>query len=143
MVTFTDSRASNLAIGELARRTGVKIETIRYYERIALVPAPPRALGGRRVYGAEHVQVLAFVRRARELGFGIDDIRALLALAEPGRVSCAEVERIASAHLASVRAKLADLAKLENILADTVGRCSDEMNPTCPVLDVLSASQVA
>lgn len=128
-----------MLIGELASRTGVNIETIRYYERIALLPAPPRTRNGRRSYDPGHQLVLAFIRRARELGFGIDDIRALLALSESGRMACAEVERIASAHLADVRAKLADLARLEHILADTVGRCAHEENPVCPVLDVLGS----
>src|SRR5262245_43549444 len=134
---FTDSRAPAMAIGELARRTGVNIETIRYYERSSLLAAPPRTAGGRRVYGPEHAQALTFVRRARELGFSIDDIGALLALAEPGRRSCTEVERIASVHLASVRSKLADLERLERTLADTVSRCSRETNPVCPVLEAL------
>src|SRR5262249_27044043 len=98
--SFTDSRAPAMAIGELAGRTGVNIETIRYYERSALLAAPPRTSGGRRVYGPDHLRALVFIRRARELGFAIDHIRALLALAEPGRASCAEVERIASTHLA-------------------------------------------
>jgi len=141
--SFTESRAPAMAIGELARRTEVNIETIRYYERIALLPAPPRTDARRRIYGPDQLRALVFIRRARELGFAIDDIRALLALAEPGRVSCAEVERIASIHLSKVRSKLADLAKLESTLAETVGRCSREPNPICPVLDVLSASVVS
>src|SRR5262245_30040842 len=137
--SFTDSRAPTMAIGELARKTGVNIETIRYYERSALLAAPPRTAGGRRVYGTGHLRALAFIRRARELGFAIEDIRALLALAEPGRASCAEVERIATTHLAGVRAKLEDLSRLERTLADTVSRCSREANPVCPVLDALGA----
>lgn len=140
MTAITKARASTLAIGALSGRTGVNIETIRYYERIGILPAPPRTEGGRRIYGSEHIRQLAFVRRARELGFRIDDIRALLALAEPGHVSCADVRRIAMAHLEDVRAKLADLARLEHILAGTVARCSGEKAPACPVLDVLNAS---
>ena len=140
MTAITKAQASTLAIGALSRRTGVNIETIRYYERIGILPAPPRTEGGRRAYGLEEVRQLAFVRRARQLGFSIDDIRALLALAGPGDVSCAEVRRIAMAHLEDVRAKLADLAKLEHILAGTVALCSGEKAPACPVLDVLNAS---
>lgn len=82
---------------------------------------------------------LAFVRRARELGFSIDDIRALLKLATPGKQSCAEVQSIASAHLTNVQTKLADLARLEKILAATVGQCGGDASPVCPVLEMLDA----
>jgi MerR family mercuric resistance operon transcriptional regulator len=118
----------------------VHIETIRYYEKIEMLPAPPRTEGGRRVYGQSHVRALAFIRRARDLGFALDEIRALLDLGGPGRASCAEVRDIASAHLASVRAKLADLVKLETILAEAVARCTGEAAPACPVLDILDHS---
>jgi MerR family mercuric resistance operon transcriptional regulator len=83
------------------------------------------------------VRILSFIRRARELGFSIEDIRALLALAEPGRGSCSQVRKIANAHLLDVRRKLADLARLETILSDASARCSDGPAPTCPVLDML------
>ncbi|MVA97780.1 MerR family transcriptional regulator [Nitratireductor sp. CAU 1489] len=126
-----------MPIGMLSRKTGVNIETIRYYERIGLLPAPPRTAGGRRIYDDGHRRALAFIRRARELGFGLADIRALLALARPHGESCAQVERIASAHLDDVRNKLADLARLEHILAETVGKCARETAPTCPVLNML------
>jgi MerR family mercuric resistance operon transcriptional regulator len=135
-----DARREALSIGELSRRTGVHIETIRYYEKIEMLPAPPRTEGGRRVYGQSHVRTLAFIRRARELGFTPDEIRALLGLGGPERASCAEVRDIASAHLASVRAKLADLAKLETILAGAVARCGGGDAPACPVLDILDHS---
>lgn len=128
-----------MAIGRLSRRTGVNIETIRYYERIGLLDAPPRTAAGRRVYDDSHRRTLAFIRRGRELGFGIADIRAMLALASPDEASCAEVERIAQAHLDEVRAKLADLLRLEHILADTVSRCASEESAACPVLDMLEA----
>jgi MerR family mercuric resistance operon transcriptional regulator len=135
-----NARFEALSIGELSRRTGVHIETIRYYEKIEMLPAPPRTEGGRRVYGQSHVRALAFIRRARDLGFALDEIRALLDLGGPGRASCAEVRDIASAHLASVRAKLADLVKLETILAEAVARCTGEAAPACPVLDILDHS---
>lgn len=129
-----------LKISNLAKAAGVNLETIRYYERIGLMPMPERTEGGHRTYGQAHARRLAFIRRARELGFGIEDIRALLALAEPGQASCAEVREIARAHLYSVRAKLADLAKLEAILAETVAGCSGDPVPTCPVLDMLDTT---
>jgi MerR family transcriptional regulator, mercuric resistance operon regulatory protein len=140
MAAITDARVAALSIGELSRRTGVHIETIRYYEKIEMLPAPPRTEGGRRVYGQSHVRTLAFIRRARELGFTPGEIRALLDLGSPERVSCAEVREIASAHLTSVRAKQADLAKLETILAGAIARCTGEAAPACPVLDVLDHS---
>ncbi len=126
-----------LTIGKLAAAAGVNLETIRYYERIKLLPAPPRTAGGHRSYGQEHARRLMFIRRARELGFSVEEIRALLALAGPGPAPCAKVRRIATAHLASVHAKLADLARLEAVLAATIARCSDERNLTCPVLEML------
>lgn len=138
MATITKSRGAAFAIGELARQTGVNIETIRYYERIDLLPAPPRTSGGRRAYAASHAQALQFIRRARELGFSIADIRTLLDLAAPGDASCAEVEKVARKHLASVRAKLADLMKLERVLGETVNQCALPETPSCPVLDILT-----
>ncbi|MEK4031783.1 helix-turn-helix domain-containing protein [Methylocystis sp. IM2] len=132
-----------LTIGKLATAAGVNLETVRYYERIGLMPKPARTNSGHRAYEEAHVRRLAFIRRARELGFGIEDIRALLALAAPAGGSCAEVQAIAQAHLDEVRAKLADLAKLERILALTVASCSGELAPLCPVLDMLDAGKAA
>jgi MerR family mercuric resistance operon transcriptional regulator len=128
-----------LTIGKLAAAAGVNFETVRYYERIGLLPSPARTANGRRAYEHADVQRLAFIRRARELGFSIEDIRALLALAEPPRASCAEVREIALMHLDKVRTKLADLARLECILAATLAQCSGDVAPSCPVLDMLDA----
>lgn len=130
-------------IGQLAAAAGVNLETVRYYERIKLMPPPARTGNGYRAYEQGHVRRLAFIRRARELGFGIEAIRVLLALSEPSRASCSEVQEIARTHLSEVRAKLADLTKLEKILAQTVAQCSGESVPSCPVLDMLSAQQAA
>jgi MerR family mercuric resistance operon transcriptional regulator len=127
----------SLTIGRLAAAAGVNLETVRYYERINLMPPPARTANGHRAYDAAHVRRLAFIRRARELGFSIEDIRALLALAEPTRASCAEVREIARMHLDDVRTKLADLTKLERILGETITRCSGDPAPSCPVLDML------
>jgi MerR family mercuric resistance operon transcriptional regulator len=87
------------------------------------------------------VRRLTFIRRARQLGFAIEDIRALLELAEPDRVSCGEVQKIAALHLHSVRAKLADLARMEKLLAKTVAQCSGNRSPACPVLEMLDTPQ--
>jgi MerR family transcriptional regulator, mercuric resistance operon regulatory protein len=128
-----------LSIGELSRRTRVNIETIRYYERINMLPAAPRSANGRRVYGLADRRTLAFIRRARELGFTLGEIRALLALSGGGpREACPEVRELAAAHLAEIRAKIADLAAMERALADAVRRCDAGEAPGCPVLDALS-----
>jgi MerR family mercuric resistance operon transcriptional regulator len=114
MRRITASRAEKLEgmpIGELSRLTGVNIETIRYYEKIKMLQAPPRTEGGHRVYGPTETRVLAFVRRARELGFSLDEIRALLDLGGPGNASCADVRKVATRHLADIRAKIGDLKK--------------------------------
>jgi MerR family transcriptional regulator, mercuric resistance operon regulatory protein len=128
-----------LAIGELSRRTGVNIETIRYYERINMIPHPPRTSSGRRVYGEVETRTLAFIRRARELGFTLDETRALLALAaEGGHQACLEVRDLAARHLADVRAKIADLKAMEGPLADAVDRCDQGEWTDCPLIDALS-----
>src|SRR5262245_38298192 len=137
MRAIAASRAESVAIGELSRLTGVNIETIRYYERIKMLPTPPRTASGRRVYGATDLRILAFIRRARELGFSLDEIRALLRLGGPEKASCREVREIAAHHLEGIRAKLGDLRKLERLLTKTVTRCSGRTAPDCPVLDIL------
>src|SRR5229473_5970125 len=141
MRTVAPPNPAALPIGELSRRSRVHIETIRYYERINMLPAPPRTASGRRVYGPAETRTLTFIRRSRELGFTLEEVRALLALGGPERASCADVHKIASAHLASVRNKLSDLVKLESILAETVAQCSDRATPDCPVLDILDAGR--
>jgi MerR family mercuric resistance operon transcriptional regulator len=137
------SRAEDLSIGELSKYCGVNVETIRYYERIKMLSAPPRTASGRRVYGPAEKRALSFIRRSRDLGFTLEEIRALLDLGGPERASCADVHKIASAHLAKVRSKLSDLAKLEAILSETVARCTDGAAPDCPVLDILDAGRLS
>jgi MerR family transcriptional regulator, mercuric resistance operon regulatory protein len=141
MRAITASRVENVAIGGLSRLTGVNIETIRYYERIKMLPTPPRTASGRRVYGATDIRILAFIRRARELGFSLDEIRALLRLWGPEKASCREVREIAVHHLEGIRAKLGDLRKLERLLAKTVAQCSGRTAPDCPVLDILDVQR--
>src|ERR1700730_15475551 len=137
MRTITSSRAENLPIGELSKQSGVNIETISYYERIKMLAPPPRTASGRRVYDSTDVRILVFIRRARELGFSLDEIRALLRLGGPEKASCRQVREIATHHLEDIRAKLNDLKKLERLLAKTVARCSGKTAPDCPVLDIL------
>lgn len=126
-----------IPIGELSRRTGCNIETIRYYERIGLLPAPPRR-GRYRSYGPEDVGRLGFVRRARELGFTLDEVRALLGLAARGQASCADARGLAAAHLEDVRTRIADLKRMERVLADTVRACDAGDDTCCPLISALS-----
>src|SRR5262249_54842233 len=93
MRPITALRSHGMPIGELSGLTGVNVETIRYYEKIKMLPAPVRTEGGHRVYGPKETRLLLFIRRGRELGFTLDQIRALLDLGGPGKASCAEVRR--------------------------------------------------
>jgi MerR family mercuric resistance operon transcriptional regulator len=137
MRPITASRAEELPIGRVSALTGVNIETIRYYERSGVLAAPPRTASGRRVYGSRDVRLLAFLRRARELGFSLDEVRALLRLGGPEKASCREVRQIAAHHLDDIRAKISDLRKLERLLAKTVAQCTGTTAPDCPVLEIL------
>jgi MerR family mercuric resistance operon transcriptional regulator len=134
------AQSVGIQIGELSRRTGCNIETIRYYERIGLLPAPARSVGRYRVYETGEVRRLTFIRRARELGFRLDTVRALLGLSGDGSAACPEVRELAAGHLAEVRAKIADLQAMERVLADAVRRCAAGELPGCPIIDALSAA---
>ncbi|WFE77281.1 helix-turn-helix domain-containing protein [Roseinatronobacter sp. S2] len=127
----------SLTRGELARATGCNIETIRYYEKTGLLPDPPRTAAGYRIYAAAHVSRLRFILRARELGFTLEDIKGLLGLEDGTVPTCAEVKARTDRHLADVRAKIADLHRIESALAQTAARCSGADVPHCPVLDAL------
>ncbi|WP_428392670.1 MerR family transcriptional regulator [Lichenicoccus sp.] len=129
----------DIAIGALSRRTGCNIETIRYYERIGLLPVPARR-GRYRLYCEEDVGRLSFVRRARELGFRLDEVRALLGLATASQDACVQVRDIAATHLAEVRAKVADLRAIERVLSDAVRRCDAGETSGCPLIGVLAAA---
>jgi MerR family mercuric resistance operon transcriptional regulator len=142
MPAITASRAETFPIGELAKRSGVKIETIRYYQRAETLVPPPRTASGRRIYHLTALRILVFTRRARELGFTLDQIRALHRLGGPEKATCREVREIATHHLNDVRAKISDLKKLERLLSSTVARCSGTTAPDCPVLDVLDIQRV-
>ena len=122
----------------LARRTGCNLETIRYYEKIGMMPEPPRTEAGYRLYDEGHVERLRFILRARELGFSLDEIRGLLALVDCGTHTCAEVKERTERHLADVREKIADLMRIERVLAETAAQCSGDEVPDCPVLEALA-----
>jgi len=126
-----------LAIGALSERTGCKVETIRFYERARLLPAPARSPGGYRLYSNDHLKRLTFIRRARALGFSIDEVRKLLTLADERKRPCAEVRVVAGTHLEDVRARIADLRAMERVLRDTVARCTDGRKAACPLIEAL------
>lgn len=129
---------AGLQRAQLARRTGCNLETIRYYEKTGMMPDPPRTAAGYRVYDHGHVARLRFILRARELGFTIEEIRGLLDLVDGGNQTCAEVKERTERHLADVRAKIADLRRIEKVLAVTAARCSGAEVPQCPVLEALA-----
>lgn len=125
-------------IGQLGRATDTKPETIRYYERIGLLPPPPRTAGNYRAYATEHVNRLTFARRARDLGFSIEQVRALLQLADHRERSCEAVDAIAREHLAAVQRKLADLAALGRELESLLGQCRRGTIAECRILEALA-----
>ncbi len=125
-----------IAIGALSRRTGCNIETIRYYERIGLLPKPSRR-GRYRTYEPEDAGRLAFVRRARELGFTLEEVRALLGLASGGQSACAEVRTLAAGHLADVQGKIADLRAMEAALVEAINQCDAGETLGCPLIEAL------
>ncbi len=130
-------RMRGLRRSDLARLTGCNLETIRYYENIGIMPEPPRTARNYRVYDDSHVARLRFVMRARDLGFTLEEIRDLLGLVD-GRVgTCADVQAMAQRHIKAVRAKIADLRRIEKVLSETVSRCSGDEVPDCAVIDAL------
>jgi MerR family mercuric resistance operon transcriptional regulator len=141
MRSITTSRSETFPIGQLSLRSGVNIETIRYYERIKMFAPPPRTASGRRVYDSTHLRTVAFIRRSRELGFSLDQIRTLIRLGGPEKATCREVRQIATRHLEDIQAKLTDLKKLERLLAETLARCSGRFPPECAVLDILDVAR--
>lgn len=131
--------AKGMKRAQLARQTGCNLETIRYYEKISLMPDPPRTASGYRVYDNSHVERLRFILRGRELGFSIDELRGLLSLVDRGTQTCAEVKLLTDQHLEDVRAKIKDLKRIEKVLAATAAQCSGEQVPECPVLEALGS----
>lgn len=125
-------------IGDLARMTGTKVETVRYYERIGLLPAPPRTGGNYRSYGAAELARLSFIRRARDLGFSVEQVRALLALSDDRQEDCASIDAIAHTHLAEVKRKLADLTALRRELKAVITSCKGGAAADCRIIEALA-----
>ena len=126
-----------LTRGALALRTGCNIETIRYYEQVGLLPPPPRSAGGHRLYGEGLVRRVNFVRRSRDLGFSIEEIRELLQLVDGGTYTCGEVEKLARNHVREIRRKIADWKRLQRVLETMAAQCSGDAVPDCPIIDAL------
>ncbi|NQV48523.1 MAG: helix-turn-helix domain-containing protein [Rhodospirillaceae bacterium] len=136
MAGITSARAT-FSIGALSRETGCNIETIRYYEKTGLMPAPPRTGGGHRVYADRHLKRLTFIRRGRGLGFSMDQLKGLLAMMDAGHLSCGEVANQVEVHLLAVRQRLDALGRLEQILSETLTKCHRGDRPDCPIIDAL------
>ncbi len=131
-----------LTIGMLGRATDTKVETIRYYERIGLLPSPGRSGGNYRSYGEAELGRLSFIRRARQLGFSLDQVRALLELSDDPRRDCATVDALARGHLAEVERKIADLAALQRELAAMIDSCHGGTVGSCRIIEALGPARV-
>jgi DNA-binding transcriptional MerR regulator len=127
-----------MMIGQLAQRTATKVTTIRFYETIGLLPAPPRTESGRRTYGAGDVQRLQFVRNGRRLGFSIGEIRSLIDLAESPNQDCSAASTIASRHLEDVESRLAQLASLRDELASLSRGCTNRQIADCRIIQAIA-----
>lgn len=130
--------ANRFKIGDLARTTGTKVETIRYYERIGLLPSPARTDGNYRAYASHHLDRLRFIRRGRDLGFSLEEVRTLLRLADDRDRSCVEVDRIARAHLIEVERKLADLIALGAELRQLIEQCRRGTVADCRIIEAMA-----
>jgi len=137
IISKTSYRGWKMKRGELAATSGCNAETIRYYEKIGLIPEPRRAANGYREYSDMHKERLHFVQRGRELGFTIDDLKSLLSLVDRNAVSCNEVEQMATQHLLSVQSKIDHLQRMEAALVKTISSCSKEDVPECPLIESL------
>lgn len=127
-----------ISIGEMSRRTNVKVPTIRYYEQMGLITAPERSSGNQRRYSRSELQRLSFIKHARDLGLTIDAIRELLELSESPNKPCEFADKIASQHLQSVQSKIKQLKKLEKELKRIVSSCDGDTVENCYVIQALA-----
>jgi MerR family transcriptional regulator, mercuric resistance operon regulatory protein len=126
-----------LTRGALAARTGCNIETIRYYEQIGVLPPPLRSQGGHRLYGPDLLRRLSFVRRSRDLGFTLEEVRELLRLVDGGKYTCGQVESLAVDHVRDIEQKISDLRRLKKVLEKMISQCSGGKIPHCPIIAAL------
>lgn len=130
-------------IGKLAKQSGVKVQTIRYYEDIGLMPVAERSAGNQRLYTQAHADRLGFVRHGRELGFPLDAIRTLLNLTDKPDASCEEADQIARARLQEVESRIARLEALKTELTRMIAQCAHGTASDCRVIEVLAATDHA
>lgn len=130
--------APALTIGRLSQRCGCNVETIRYYERIGIMPAPPRTPGGHRLYSRTHLRRLLLICRSRRLGFTLKQVRELLRLVDGGDGTCGDVKVVTLEHLQEIQRRIADLQRLKNTLKQIAGRCDGSASANCPVMETLS-----
>lgn len=133
--------ATPLSIGALSKATGTTVEAIRWYERVGVLPAPARTAGNYRAYGTAHLERLSFVRRARDLGFTLDQVRELLRLADERSRPCGAVDRVAREHLEEVERKIADLEALRRELQSLIGQCRHGTVNDCRIIGALSPAE--
>lgn len=126
-----------MKIGELASATATKVETVRYYEKIGLLPPPARTSANYRAYGTEHLARLSFIRRARDLGFTLEAVRELLALSDDRGKPCGAVDAIASGHHAEVERKIIDLIAMRDELQRVIGSCRHGTVGNCKIIETL------
>lgn len=127
-----------MGIGMLSKLTSVNIETIRYYERQGLLIDPPRTSGGHRSYSRDHLKRLTFIRRSRQLGFSMVEVKELLGLVDDGSYTCGDIKAITLQHAKNVQKKIADLRRMEKTLIEISKLCSGASIPDCPIIDALS-----
>lgn len=127
-----------LTIGDLAKATGTKVPTIRYYEEIGLLPTPARSAGNYRIYGERHLHRLTFVRRCRELGLCLEQVRELLGLADDEERPCTAVEAIVREHRATIERKINELQELDRELARVIDQCGQGTIVNCGILKALA-----
>lgn len=127
-----------ITIGQLARKTGCKVPTIRYFEQTGLLPEPRRSMGNTRLYEAHHVARLRFIQHCRELGFGQNTIRELLALVDSPNTSCAAVSAIARTHLSNINRRLARLEALKIELQGMIETCAGGKVQECRIIEALA-----
>lgn len=126
-----------MTIGQLAKATGTAVETVRYYEKIGLLPKAARTAGNYRSYGNAEVSRLSFIRRARDLGFSLDQVRTLLSLADDRERPCTEVDILARQHLDAVDQKITDLTALRNELSGLIVQCGSGLVADCRIIEAL------
>jgi MerR family mercuric resistance operon transcriptional regulator len=133
--------AADLTIAGVAEGAGVGVETVRYYERRGLIAQPQKRNGAYRRYGSEHVKRIRFVKAAQEVGFSLEEIATLLGLQDGANRG--QVRRVASARLAQIRVRIADLRRMERVLARLLAECEAGKTPHCPIIETLGASRGA